>query len=134
MHGKHPVIAATFQRHMSDQNAPPKVPFTRRAGHYLTNALIVGLIRFALLIPYRARLGFVGWVIQHLIAPLAGYRTRALENPCDDLAGYDGKTQKRDCGGVFKQCRAQFHRKLLRQGFPCPDGAKHAARAGHGSP
>jgi KDO2-lipid IV(A) lauroyltransferase len=80
MRGKHAVIAATVPRHMSDQNALLKVPFTRRAGHYLTNALIVGLIRFALLIPYRARLGFVGWIVQHLIGPVSGYRARALEN------------------------------------------------------
>ncbi len=65
---------------MNDPKHPPKDPFVRRAGHYLTNALIVGLIRFARMIPFRARLGFVGWVVQHIIGPAAGYRRRAVEN------------------------------------------------------
>jgi KDO2-lipid IV(A) lauroyltransferase len=65
---------------MNDPKLPPKDPFVRRAGHFLTNALIVGLIRFALMIPFRARLAFVGWVVQHVIGPAAGYRRRAVEN------------------------------------------------------
>lgn len=65
---------------MPDPKSPAQRPFARRAGHYVTNALIVGLINFALLIPYRARLGFVGWIVEHLIGPMAGYKTRALEN------------------------------------------------------
>lgn len=60
--------------------APPPSSFARRAGHYVTNALIVGVIRLALALPYRVRLGFVGGVVQHLLGPLAGYKRRALEN------------------------------------------------------
>lgn len=65
---------------MPDPKSPPQDPFLRRAGHYLTNALIVGLIWFALVIPYAARIAFVGWIVQHVIGPLAGYRKRAREN------------------------------------------------------
>ncbi|MBW4960402.1 lysophospholipid acyltransferase family protein [Sulfitobacter sp. CW3] len=65
---------------MADPKLPPKDPLVRRAGHYLTNALIVGIIKFALLIPFRARLGFVGWVVQYIIGPAAGYRRRAVQN------------------------------------------------------
>jgi Kdo2-lipid IVA lauroyltransferase/acyltransferase len=65
---------------MADPKLPPKDPLARRAGHYLTNALIVGIIKFALPIPFRARLAFVGWVVQHIIGPAAGYRRRALQN------------------------------------------------------
>lgn len=56
------------------------VPLQRRIAHYVTNAFIVGVIRLALLLPYEARLAFVGWVVQRVIGPVAGYRARALEN------------------------------------------------------
>jgi KDO2-lipid IV(A) lauroyltransferase len=65
---------------MPDPNLPPQDPLTRRIGHYLSNALIVGLIRFALFIPYRARLAFIGGVVQHILGPLAGYSRRARDN------------------------------------------------------
>ncbi|WP_439150634.1 lysophospholipid acyltransferase family protein [Sulfitobacter sp.] len=65
---------------MPDPNLPPQDPLTRRIGHYLSNALIVGLIRFALFIPYRARLAFVGRFVQHILGPLAGYSRRARDN------------------------------------------------------
>lgn len=65
---------------MPDPNLPHQDPLTRRIGHYLSNALIVGLIRFALFIPYRARLAFVGRFVQHILGPLAGYSRRARDN------------------------------------------------------
>ena len=65
---------------MASPKYPKNVRFSRRAGHYLTNAFIVGLIRLALVLPYTARIAFVGWVVQHVIGPVAGYRARALEN------------------------------------------------------
>lgn len=52
----------------------------RNAVHYLSNALIVGVIRFALLMPYALRVRGVGWLVQHVIGPVAGYRNRALDN------------------------------------------------------
>ena len=65
---------------MASPKYPKKVRFSRRAGHYLTNAFIVGLIRLALVLPYKTRIAFVGWVVQHVIGPVAGYRARALDN------------------------------------------------------
>ncbi|WP_340286377.1 lysophospholipid acyltransferase family protein [Sulfitobacter pontiacus] len=65
---------------MASPKYPKNVRLTRRAGHYLTNAFIVGLIRLALVLPYKARIAFVGWVVQHVIGPVAGYRARALDN------------------------------------------------------
>jgi KDO2-lipid IV(A) lauroyltransferase len=52
----------------------------RRLGHFTTNAFLVGLIRLALLLPYRQRVAFMGWVVERIIGPAAGYRKRALEN------------------------------------------------------
>lgn len=52
----------------------------RKLGHYLSNAVIVGVIRFALMLPYALRVRGVGWLVEHLLGPVAGYRKRALEN------------------------------------------------------
>lgn len=65
---------------MASPKYPKKVRLSRRAGHYLTNTFIVGLIRLALVLPYKTRIAFVGWVVQHVIGPVAGYRARALDN------------------------------------------------------
>ena len=47
---------------------------------FLTNALIVGVIRLALALPYETRVRFVGWLVEKVIGPVAGYRRRALRN------------------------------------------------------
>ena len=52
----------------------------RQLGHFVTNAVVVLLIRLALLLPYGARIRFMGWLVQHIIGPIAGYRKRALDN------------------------------------------------------
>lgn len=53
---------------------------TRDLGHYLSNLLIVGIIRLALALPYAARVRMVGWLVEHVLGPVAGYRRRALHN------------------------------------------------------
>ncbi len=51
-----------------------------RAQHWLVNAVLVGLIRFALLLPYETRVRFVGRMVRAVIGPLAGYKASALAN------------------------------------------------------
>jgi KDO2-lipid IV(A) lauroyltransferase len=58
-----------------DQSSLP-----RKAGHYLSNLLFVGLIRIALLLPYAFRVRAMGAAVERVIGPLAGYRRRALDN------------------------------------------------------
>lgn len=60
---------------MSDGNDPPF-----RLDHFLVNLAARGLIGLALALPYRWRVGFVGWLMRRVIGPLAGYRDRALKN------------------------------------------------------
>ena len=55
----------------------PLYRLSRRLGHYLSNLVIVSLIGLALLLPYAMRVRFIGWVMQRIIGPLAGYQTRA---------------------------------------------------------
>ncbi|MFB2531233.1 lysophospholipid acyltransferase family protein [Paracoccus sp. p3-h83] len=59
-----------------DIPAPPPVPLTDR----LASALFLGAMRMAGLLPYHRRIPAMGWVFAHLLAPVAGYRRRALDN------------------------------------------------------
>ena len=49
------------------------------------NALARGVLGLALLVPYKARVRGVGWVMTHLVAPLSGWRTR-IRNNLDHVA------------------------------------------------
>lgn len=48
--------------------------------HWLTNAVLVGLIKLALSLPYASRIRFMGWVVAHIVGPAAGYRKTARAN------------------------------------------------------
>jgi len=61
-------------------SASPSTKTTRDWGHYISNLVIAGLIRLALLLPYGMRVRLMGTVVQRVIGPLAGYRRRALDN------------------------------------------------------
>ncbi|MEW9921441.1 lysophospholipid acyltransferase family protein [Marimonas sp. MJW-29] len=67
---------------MSEQSAldDPHAQPARKLGDFLTNALIVGIIRLALALPYALRVRFVGWIVERIIGPVAGYKRRALRN------------------------------------------------------
>lgn len=54
----------------------PPLPLRDR----LENAVILGLIRGLLLLPYGWRVPLCGWVMAHLVAPVAGYRRRIRSN------------------------------------------------------
>lgn len=51
-----------------------------RPDHFLVNLAARGLIGLALVLPYRTRLAFLGWLMRRVIGPFAGYGTRAREN------------------------------------------------------
>lgn len=48
--------------------------------HWLENAGLRALIRLALVLPYATRVWFFGAVMRRVIAPLVGYKQRALDN------------------------------------------------------
>ncbi|WP_299559925.1 lysophospholipid acyltransferase family protein [uncultured Sulfitobacter sp.] len=72
---------------------PKKQGRARKIGHYLSNLVIVGLIRLALLMPYRMRVRAMGTIVERVVGPLAGYRRRALDNL--DLIWPDLPAQRR---------------------------------------
>ena len=47
---------------------------------FAQNLAARGLIGMALLLPYVWRVPLLGWLMRHLIGPMAGYRTRARDN------------------------------------------------------
>jgi KDO2-lipid IV(A) lauroyltransferase len=55
-----------------------KQPF--RLADWAQNLFLRGLINGLLLLPYRLRVPLCGWVMSHLIAPVAGYRRRVRRN------------------------------------------------------
>lgn len=58
--------------------APPSL--AKRIVQYTSNLLIVGIIRLGLSLPYPLRVKTVGYLFEHIIGPIAGYRRRALDN------------------------------------------------------
>lgn len=65
---------------MSKTSPDKGAALTRKMGHYLSNLVIVGMIRLALLLPYEIRVRFMGKMVERVIGPLAGYRSAALNN------------------------------------------------------
>lgn len=65
---------------MTHPIASDKASISRKAQHYLSNAVVVGIIKLALTLPYNTRIRLVGRLMQHVIGPLAGYRKRAWDN------------------------------------------------------
>lgn len=70
-----PVLRVT--RHTGMTAAPrSEVPFRDR----LTNAAFRGLLGLAHALPYKTRVPVAGWIVSHLVAPLAGWRKRIRDN------------------------------------------------------
>lgn len=64
-----------------DPIQPPFPPQNMRGWqHYLSDAVIRGVIGLALKLPYAARIKSFGWLTRQVIGPLAGYRKRARQN------------------------------------------------------
>ena len=46
----------------------------------MQNALARGILSLALVLPYRMRVPLVGWIVATVVAPLAGWKSRVLNN------------------------------------------------------
>ncbi len=71
-----------------------------RVRHWIVNAVLVTLIRGALLLPYERRVPLLGWIMSRVIGPLAGYRAAARENLAEiwpDLPESDRRRIARAC-------------------------------------
>jgi len=52
----------------------------RRLKDQLANGAFLALVGFGRLFPYRWRIPLTGWIVAHLLAPIAGYRQRVRDN------------------------------------------------------
>ena len=67
---------------------PSELSPRARAGYFLANLVLRGLIGAALMVPYRWRVPAMGWIVSRLVAPVAGLRKRIRANlalACPDL-------------------------------------------------
>ncbi|MFT5787549.1 MAG: KDO2-lipid IV(A) lauroyltransferase [Ascidiaceihabitans sp.] len=55
-------------------------PWTTRTVHYLSNAVLYGMIKMALALPYSTRVPLMGAVVSRFIGPVVGYRKRAMKH------------------------------------------------------
>ncbi|MEP4194184.1 MAG: lysophospholipid acyltransferase family protein [Aliishimia sp.] len=56
------------------------MPVRTRLRHWLINAVLVSVINLALMLPYKTRVRFMGWIVAYVIGPLAGYYRSACAN------------------------------------------------------
>lgn len=52
----------------------------KRVSDYITNLFLRALIGLALALPYEMRVRTMGWLVQHVVSPLAGYPKRIRAN------------------------------------------------------
>ena len=59
---------------------PSKALSMKRVSQYITNLFLRGLIGLALSLPYATRVRLMGWLVQNIVSPLAGYPKRIRAN------------------------------------------------------
>ncbi len=80
--------------------ATPELTPSKKARYYVSNLLIRGVLGLALLLPYKARVPMMGWVVSRLIAPLAGWRKRIRTNLAHAMPDIDAAEVARICRAV----------------------------------
>ncbi|MGR3661958.1 MAG: lysophospholipid acyltransferase family protein [Paracoccaceae bacterium] len=70
------------------------------ATSYVTDVLARGLLGVALLLPYKVRIPFFGWVMTYLVSPVAGYKERINWNLDHVYPDIDAKKRKRILRGA----------------------------------
>jgi KDO2-lipid IV(A) lauroyltransferase len=101
---------------MTDQTPPTPLP--RKISDYLSNLVIVALIRLALVLPYPSRVAFMGRLVQHVIGPLAGYRRRALDNLARLRPDLDAAARHAIAAGCLNNVGRTFIENYSARDFP----------------
>ena len=76
------------------------------------------IIRAALLLPYATRVRFVGWVMQHVLGPVSGYRRRALDNLAMIYPDMDKAERARIAGTCLNNAGRTFIENYSSRDFP----------------
>ncbi|MGB7317457.1 MAG: lysophospholipid acyltransferase family protein [Planktotalea sp.] len=72
----------------------------KRVSQYITNLFLRALIGLALSLPYRARVRTMGWLVENVVSPLAGYPKRIRANLAHVLPDLPEAEIKRLCKAV----------------------------------
>lgn len=109
---------------------------------WVSDRILRGLIGLALLLPWNIRVRMMGWVVRRLLAPLVGYRDRALRNLgyiypdmsedrkrqiADAVADNAGRTmiENYDVAGLLKRTRDQ---EITGEGLAAIEAARAEGR------
>ena len=105
---------------MSEQTrqAIPHSHPLRRIVDFAINLLIVGVIRLGLALPYETRVRFVGWLVAHVIGPIAGYRRRALVNLAKIMPDLPESEHRRIAQGCLNNVGRTFIENYSEREFP----------------
>ncbi|SFQ95683.1 lysophospholipid acyltransferase family protein [Poseidonocella sedimentorum] len=126
---------------MPEKTKTPK-PAPGGITDWIVDRLLRGLIALALALPWERRVPLMGWITRRLIAPLAGYRRRAMANLAyvypdmpkprrreiaDAVADNAGRTmiENYDTAGLLARTAAQ---KITGPGLAALEEAKAAGR------
>lgn len=88
---------------------PDTRPWTRKGAQFTTNIVARGFILCALALPYNLRGALMGWLMAHLIGPLAGYSRRAQAHVALIFADLPQADQKR----IAQLCLTNAGRTLI---------------------
>lgn len=88
----------------------------------IADAVLRGLIALARALPYGLRVRLMGWLVAHVVGPLAGYRRRALANLALIHPDWPPSRRRR----VARDSLDNFGRTLI-EGYSGPDLARRIA-------
>lgn len=93
-----------------------ELSFGKKAGYYVSNLFIQGLLHSVRLLPYERRLAFMGGLASRVLAPLAGFNKRVRDNlalTCPDM----------DEAEIARLCRAVPDNagRAITEHFSAPD-------------
>lgn len=72
----------------------------KRASYYITNLFLRSLIGLALALPYAMRVRMMGWIVENIVSPIAGYPKRIRANLNHVLPDLPEAEVKRLCKAV----------------------------------
>lgn len=96
-----PTLTETMTRPTPQTQRPPRAPAPRPGLRARAeNAVIMGMIGLALRLPMARRVAFMGWLAQHVVAPLSGANRRIRANLAHVMPDLPEPEVRRICRSV----------------------------------
>ncbi len=93
-------------------------PFATRARHWLVNGALRTIIHTALLMPYRMRVPFVGWIVRNFISRVAGYDKAARQHVAMIWPDLPAAEQRRIANACLDNAGRTFIENYSARDFP----------------